>query len=65
MRLASVLSPKQLDDEDTRRLQDAIDELDAAVRTIRNFQIKATEIKMQTGTVFAGLEYDPGTPQST
>ena len=36
MGLASVLSRNRLDEEDKRRLQDAIDESDAAVRAIRD-----------------------------
>jgi hypothetical protein len=45
--LASVLGRNRLDEEDKRRLLDAIDELDSAVRAIRH-------------TAFACLERDLG-----
>jgi PAS domain S-box-containing protein len=50
--LASVLGRNQLDDGIAQRLHDVIDELDTAVREIRN-------------TVFARLGHNPDTTQST
>jgi PAS domain S-box-containing protein len=52
MGLASVLGRNRLDEEDKRRLQDVIEELDTAVRTIRQ-------------TVFARLERELGIKQPT